>query len=261
MPRPLTLAFKTLFSAFLVVLAACTPPPPKDPFVLPTRLDTSFRATMDELGVDLGLPPAGKAILVNIPSYELLALEDGVPVLRTRVIVGKRRTQTPVMDLRTDFVRFRPAWAPTPQMIAEGAFADRVWDPGADNPLGLAAVQLSPNLLIYMHDTNRRDLFEREARALSWGCVRVERWDDLIAWALDLPVDQVLDFANSEPTRDLPMAEIPVLIRYLTLFPDVWGNLQRHEDIYGLGHNATPAPYDPNAGAVAVTDGQTLSGL
>src|SRR5262245_53876684 len=34
-------------------------------------------------GIEMAIPSTGKFILVNIPSYELVALQDGEPVLRS----------------------------------------------------------------------------------------------------------------------------------------------------------------------------------
>ena len=69
-----------------------------------------------------GVPRRGRAILVNIPSYELIAFEDGKPVMRSRVIVGKPATPTPIMETETSVVRFRPTWTPTPDMIRSGKY-------------------------------------------------------------------------------------------------------------------------------------------
>ena len=107
-----------------------------------------FQAALDALGVPLSLPPSGKAIVVNIPAFELIAFENAEPVLRSRVIVGTPWHRTPVMTTHTTSVRFRPTWRPTPSMIASGEYRDRVWPPGPNNPLGHAAARLEEGLLV-----------------------------------------------------------------------------------------------------------------
>jgi len=227
-------------------LAACAPAPlPDDPAPGPSRrAGTSFQSALDAAGAGLTLPAEGKVILINLPSFELVAIEDGVPAFWSRVIVGKPATPTPVLDLTTVRVRFRPAWRPTPGMIANGDYADRVWPPGPDNPLGLAAIELSPNLLVYIHDTNQPQLFERSRRAFSYGCIRVERWDELMAWTLDMPLAEVHALAFGEGTRDVATPPIPVLIRHLTRFPSPFGRPTEHAALYPRAA-AAPAAFAP----------------
>jgi hypothetical protein len=200
----------------------------------PARPD--FQEMLSITGIDLQVPQRGKAILVNIPSFELIAFEDGEPVLRSRVIVGRPAAgdMTPEMDTITSVVRFRPSWRPTPMMIRSGKYEDKIVRPGPRNPLGLLAIRLEPGMLIYLHGTNRPELFDREDRALSAGCVRVERWDELAAWVLGDTVDAVHGWANGRRTFDMETSGIPVLMRYFTVFPDADGNLQRYVDVYGL---------------------------
>ena len=227
-----------LLTLALLALAACAAPrvtaPPSTPLALAEAPPLSpFEAALREIGAEFRPPARGKAVLVNIPAYELIAFEDGLPVMTSRVIVGASRTQTPVVDTEVSVVRFRPTWRPTPEMVASGEYADRRWPAGPRNPLGLAAIRLEPGLLVYLHDTNRPGLFEREARALSHGCVRTERWDALAAWILDIPVDEVLAHANGSRTFDMPPpAPVPVFLRYYTVFPDADGEIRRHPDIY-----------------------------
>ncbi len=196
-----------------------------------------FQAALDALGVPLSLPPSGKAIVVNIPAFELIAFENAEPVLRSRVIVGTPWHRTPVMTTHTTSVRFRPTWRPTPSMIASGEYRDRVWPPGPNNPLGLAAVRLEEGLLVYLHDTNRRDLFDREYRALSHGCVRVQAWDALAAFVLDADLAAIHALANGRSTTDVPTGPIPVILGYYRVFPDDAGRPVAYDDVYGLGRD------------------------
>ncbi|WP_339950501.1 L,D-transpeptidase family protein [uncultured Albimonas sp.] len=197
----------------------------------------TYQALLDSHGVPFQVPATGKAILVNVPSYELIAFEDGEPVLRSRVIVGRdiAGDRTPEMTTETSVVRFRPTWRPTPMMIRRGDYEDKTWPPGRNNPLGLLAIRLEPGMLIYLHGTNRPELFDKQGRALSGGCVRVERWDEVAAWVLDVDVDEVHRLANGDRTFDMDTSGVPVMVRYFTQFPDADGELQAHADIYGQG--------------------------
>jgi L,D-transpeptidase YcbB len=56
--------------------------------------------------------------------------------------------------------------------------------PGPHNALGRVK-PASPNAYgVYLHDTPAQELFARSRRDFSHGCVRVERPDELAAWAL-----------------------------------------------------------------------------
>lgn len=198
-----------------------------------------FQIYLDRLGVPLGLPVEGKMIVVNIPAFELIAFEDGEPAFRSRVIVGAPWHRTPRLETHTTAVRFRPTWRPTPSMLASGEYQDRVWPAGPDNPLGLLAVRLEEGMLVYLHDTNHRELFARETRAMSHGCVRVQRWDELAAWLLGTDLEQVHDWANGSRTFDVPTEQVPVVLGYFLNFPDDTGETRHFEDIYALEGRAS----------------------
>ena len=209
---------------------------------IPGQSSSAFQNLLDDNGIDYQIPPEGKAILVNIPAFELTTFQDGIPVFRSKVIVGAPWHRTPRVQTFTSAVRFRPTWRPTPSMIASGEHRDRVVPAGPNNPLGLAAVRLQPGMLVYLHDTNHRELFDLDARALSHGCIRVQRWDDLAAWLLEMSLDQVHAYANGNRTFDIPTPPVPVTLGYFTVFPDAFGSIVRHPDIYNLGKSAAHLP-------------------
>ena len=222
----------------LVLIASCTGSSStrQVPEIGAGRTASDFQRQLDALGIPLDLPP-GRAILVNIPAYELLAFEEGTPVLRSRVIVGKPTTRTPRVDTYTTRVIFRPSWFPTREMVASGEVTPGIRPPGPNNPMGLAAIGLEPGMEVFLHDTNEKRLFAREQRAFSHGCIRVERWEALVAWILERDEAWVRAMAENPPTKAFATPHIPVLIRYLTAFPTAEGNLNHYGDIYEFGEN------------------------
>ena len=164
------------------------------------------------------IPSQGKAIVVHIPSFELIALEDGGPVLRSRVIVGRPATPTPELLSSMLSVKFNPDWMPTPSMIRnEGA---RYVPPGINNPLGQLLFVLDNDLLIFLHDTNDKALFDRRQRALSHGCVRVEQARPLAAWALGMSLAEIEALITRGATYSVPLPRpIPVYLSH-TRLPD-----------------------------------------
>jgi murein L,D-transpeptidase YcbB/YkuD len=212
--------------------AGCSRPP------LPRDIATRDAAT----AADKLAPPAaqavpnaasrGKSVVVNIPAFELIAFEDGSEVFRSRVIVGRIVTPTPELVSPLHAVQFNPSWTPTPAMIVnEGA---RPMPPGPRNPLGRILFELDNDELIYLHDTNDRSLFARSQRALSHGCIRVERAHDLAAWALGIPEAEVNARIAAGATRTFSLAEpIPVSLIYAIHLRDSNGQMTTYPDIYG----------------------------
>lgn len=196
-----------------------------------------YVAMLRSHGIGASIPSQGKYILVNVPSFELIALQDGVPVLRSRVVVGQPRTGTPEMLSSMLAVQFNPSWTPTPSMIrSEGL---RYMPPGPRNPLGRVMFDLDNDEFIYLHDTNERALFNRAQRALSHGCIRVEQARALAAWALGVPEQEIDAMIARGTTYSVPLTEaIPVSLAYHTQFPDESGQIVSYPDIYGI----RPAP-------------------
>jgi murein L,D-transpeptidase YcbB/YkuD len=235
-----------MWLAISLALAACVAAPPAEPPAPPVAEVTDdrpeFQRWLDEAHIDYQVPRDGRAILVNIPAFELIAFEDGVPVLRSPVIVGSPANPTPRITTAVSAVRFRPSWRPTPSMVASGEYADYRRPPGPNNPLGLAAIRLEPGLLVYLHDTNNRDLFARDQRALSHGCIRVQRWDEVIAWLLDEELSQVRQWAEGGRTFDQPAPPVPVRLGYFTRFPADDGTIERYPDVYGIADLVSQSP-------------------
>lgn len=192
---------------------------------------SAYLAMLRTHGISTSIPAHGKFVLVNIPSFELIALEDGVPVLRSRVVVGRPGTATPEMLTSLVAVQFNPSWTPTPSMIRNEGL--RYVPPGPQNPLGRILFDLENDELIYLHDTNERALFNRPKRALSHGCIRVEQARALAAWSLGVSEKEIDAMIARGTTNSVPVPEvIPVSLAYYTTFPDEHGELVSHPDIY-----------------------------
>jgi murein L,D-transpeptidase YcbB/YkuD len=200
--------------------AAAAEPPP-----------SAYVSMLRSQGIETAIPSRGKFILVNIPSYELIALQDGVPALRSRVVVGKPAAATPELNSSMFAIQFNPAWTPTPSMIRNEGL--RYMPPGPQNPLGRMMFDLDNDEFIYLHDTNEKGLFKREQRALSHGCVRVEQARALAAWSLGVSEQEIDAMVSRGTTYSVPLPEnIPVALVYYTRFPDEGGQVASHPDIY-----------------------------
>lgn len=110
--------------------------------------------------------------------------------------------------------------------------------PGDGNALGKVKFMFPNPYSIYLHDTPHKELFPREVRAFSNGCVRLA---DPIDFAYELlrpqaadPVaafHEVLDTGRQERI-DLSVP-VPVHLDYRTAFVDARGRLQFRRDVYG----------------------------
>lgn len=103
--------------------------------------------------------------------------------------------------------------------------------PSLDNSLG--ELKIFPNAHdIYMHDTPAKSYFKRDMRALSHGCIRLERPRDMAAAVLGTSVKN-LDKYFGKDERGIKVPEpVPVYIAYFTAWPDADGKIHYYGDIY-----------------------------
>ena len=108
--------------------------------------------------------------------------------------------------------------------------------PGARNSLGRYKFNMPSSDAIYLHDTPNHTLFQRDGRALSSGCVRVNKASELANMLLqdagwnDARISDALKQGN---TRYVNIRQnIPVNLYYLTAFVGADGRTQYRTDIY-----------------------------
>ena len=108
--------------------------------------------------------------------------------------------------------------------------------PGDHNALGRYKFNMPSSDAIYLHDTPNHNLFQRDARALSSGCVRVNKAADLANMLLqdagwsDTRISSALEAGK---TRYVNIRQhIPVNLYYLTAFVGNNGQTQYRTDIY-----------------------------
>jgi L,D-transpeptidase YcbB len=110
-------------------------------------------------------------------------------------------------------------------------------DPGPRNALGRVKFMLPNPYHVYLHDTPARELFAKNPRAFSSGCIRLEKPMELAAYLLqdDSQWSQQRISATSqrgtEQVVPLPVA-IPVHLLYWTAWADAAGVVHFREDIY-----------------------------
>jgi murein L,D-transpeptidase YcbB/YkuD len=109
-------------------------------------------------------------------------------------------------------------------------------EPGPRNALGRVKFMFPNPHNIYLHDTPADQLFQRDFRAFSHGCVRLERPLELARYLLQTSsgvdpaeLDRIL--ASGERTRLELDTPVPVYLAYLTTWVED-GTVSFHQDIY-----------------------------
>jgi len=111
--------------------------------------------------------------------------------------------------------------------------------PGPKNALGLVKFQFPNAFDIYMHDTPQNALFNKEHRALSHGCVRLENPVALAEYVLrDKPewtMEKIDEAMNAGQERAVALKEhLPVHIGYFTAWVNPDGSVTYTDDPYEL---------------------------
>lgn len=110
--------------------------------------------------------------------------------------------------------------------------------PSRSNALGLVKFMFPNRYNIYLHDTPAKNLFSRESRAFSHGCIRLA---DPFDFAYALLARQSDDpeglfqrtLATGQETKIELEQKVPVHLIYRTAFTDTRGQLNFRRDVYG----------------------------
>jgi L,D-transpeptidase YcbB len=202
--------------------------------------------------------------ILNIPDFTLKVMKNGSVAWQTRVVVGKPNMQTPLISDTMKFITVNPTWNVPPSIIAneylpalqqDPTVLDRMGlrieenrdgtvriyqPPGDSNALGRLRFNFPNKFLVYQHDTPDKNLFSKEVRAYSHGCMRVEnpvRYAEVLLSITQPKENYTQDrirsmFGPGELNINFPQP-LPVHITYQTAFVDSDGQLQVRDDVYG----------------------------
>ena len=221
--------------------------------------------------------------------------EDGHTALDMRICIGSKQHKTPMLHSRIERADLNPYWnvpysiikkeiAPrhagdvdyfernhyrifdkesgeemppadvTAAMLASGNYKVRQ-DNGDGNSLGRLIFRFRNNFSIFLHDTNNKQAFKRKNRAISHGCVRVEKPLELAIFLLPAPDERIVekletaiglsrdgqpappDTEEGEPRiesgRQSFEPPVPLFIEYYTIYPRKTGGWDEFPDPYG----------------------------
>lgn len=199
---------------------------------------------------------ANKFIFVNIPSYKLSLIDSGKIALESPVVVGDSMTKTVIFGGKMSYLVFSPYWN-LPKSIIEREVIPGIkknknylkshnmeWNngqvrqlPGKNNSLGRVKFMFPNSNDIYLHDSPAKNLFNKEDRAMSHGCVRVGKARELAMIILKddktwtpQKIDAAMN-AHQESICGLK-SKIPVYIGYFTVWVDEQGQINFYKDVY-----------------------------
>jgi murein L,D-transpeptidase YcbB/YkuD len=219
---------------------------------------------------ELGAPSIGNAyVILNIPDYTLKVMQNGAQVWTTKVVTGQPGVHaTPLLTETMKFITVNPTWNVPPSIIYNEYLPALQQDPtvlermglrlehgrdgsihisqppGERNALGRIRFNFPNKFLVYQHDTPDKNLFAREERPFSHGCMRVQNPDQYAAILLNItepnghytPEKIRSMYGQSEIDLKFP-TPIPVNLTYQTAFVDDAGALQFRKDVYGRDAN------------------------
>jgi murein L,D-transpeptidase YcbB/YkuD len=201
--------------------------------------------------------------MLNIPDFTVKVVKGGTPIWQTRVVVGKPNMKTPLISDTMKCITVNPTWNVPPSIIAneylpalqqDPGVLDRMGlrleenrdgtvriyqPPGDNNALGRVRFNFPNKFLVYQHDTPDKNLFAKDVRAFSHGCMRVQdpvKYAEVVL-SLSVPGE---DYSQERIRRMFGPSEqninfvrpLPVHLTYQTAYVD-GGKLVIRDDIYG----------------------------
>ncbi|ESY72879.1 hypothetical protein X743_13430 [Mesorhizobium sp. LNHC252B00] len=217
---------------------------------------------------DLGSP----RVFINQPAFTASYIDNGEEKLKTRVVVGRTTNQTAFFYDQIKQVDFHPYWGVPqsiivnemlPRLRNDPGYLDRAgyevtdsqgnripssavdWgayganipysvrqQPSEANALGELKILFPNKHAIYMHDTPQKSFFERDMRALSHGCVRLQDPRGMAAAVLGTSVDYIAEKLKHGHATENVTRNIPVYVAYFTAWPDLSGKVEYFDDVY-----------------------------
>ncbi len=199
---------------------------------------------------------AKEYIFINIPSYKLTYIKNGVIVLESNIFTGKSITETTIFSSAINQIVFNPYWNIPKSIVDEElsvAMANEKdylknhnmeWyngrirqKPGGKNPLGQMKFLFPNAYAIYLHDSPSKSLFESEYRALSHGCINMNKAKELALLLLkdepNWPVEHIENILkeNKETVCALKK-KTPIHLIYFTAWVNDSGEIGFYNDIY-----------------------------
>ena len=192
---------------------------------LPSNQTAEFNDTMTHMVVN---PTWHVPKSIAVDEYLPLIQKDSNFLVDNEMVLMVRGTDTIIDSSLIDMQAFTPDNFPF--LIKQ--------IPSNINALGQVKFMFPNKFSIYMHDTPMKELFFKDERTFSHGCIRLQ---EPFEFAYSLLRNQVVDPVNKfqeilkkeEETYINLSRNIPVYITYRTAFFDDFGQVHYRADVYG----------------------------
>lgn len=110
-------------------------------------------------------------------------------------------------------------------------------EPGPNNALGVVKFMFPNEFNVYLHDTNKRELFKNEDKDVSSGCIRVSKPEELALTILsshgEWSIEKIQNIIATQKNHTVRIKEpVTVHLQYWTTFTDNAGIINFRRDIY-----------------------------
>ena len=192
---------------------------------LPSNQTAEFNDTLTHMVVN---PTWHVPKSIAVDEYLPLIQKDSNFLVDNEMVLMVRGTDTIIDSSLIDMQAFTPDNFPF--LIKQ--------IPSNINALGMVKFMFPNKFSIYMHDTPMKELFFKDERTFSHGCIRLQ---EPFEFAYSLLRNQVVDPVNKfqeilqkeEETYINLSRNIPVYITYRTAFFDDFGQVHYRADVYG----------------------------
>jgi L,D-transpeptidase YcbB len=216
-------------------------------------------------------------VYVNIPAYKLRVLESYNIVKTFNVVVGALATKTPLLNSKIEFFTTNPEWNVPYSILSKELLPKikkdstylarhnmRIYDKnldqvgqvdwsgidiknfdyslkqasGSDNAMGKIKFYFKNPFNVFIHDTPEKSKFNKDIRAYSHGCMRLQNPNEFAIALLKVEQSNKADSVNiwiaSGVRKVVNLPEpVPLYVRYVTCEADSKGKITFYQDIYG----------------------------
>ena len=169
----------------------------------------------------------------NVP-YSI-ATKEILPILK-RDTSYLRRKNFDVLNNYGEIITYTPInWKKYSKTYFPFRLRQRMGD---DNSLGILKFNFENKYGVYLHDTDGRRLFKREMRALSHGCIRLEKFIDFAHFiirddSVRYPFDSLkMDLLKEEQKYVYALKPLPIYVNYFSAEVNDEGELFFFLDVY-----------------------------